>query len=136
MKEIIRFEPDLINIIGLSSYEAVDVAVISRWKLAVVFLERPDQIWFLDLNSIKQQEKVSDSKWFDHLHFDDIPKDYITSFDKQLNIKANVYKPPLALPVLKAQRVMYFEDSIDEFEVKDGLLLVRTCTKDLFVYSE
>jgi hypothetical protein len=47
-----------------------------------------------------------------------------------------VYKPPLALPVLKAQRVMYFEDSIDEFEVKDGLLLVRTCTKDLFVYSE
>jgi len=53
MKEIIRFEPDLINIIGLSSYEAVDVAVISRWKLAVVFLERPDQIWFLDLNSIK-----------------------------------------------------------------------------------
>ena len=42
MKEIIRFEPNLINIIGLSSYEAVDVAVISRWKLAVVFLERPD----------------------------------------------------------------------------------------------
>lgn len=31
---------------------------------------------------------------------------------------------------------MYFEDNIDEFEVKDGFLLVRTSTMDLFVYSE
>ena len=37
MKEIIRFEPNLINIRGILAHELIDVAIISRWKLACVF---------------------------------------------------------------------------------------------------
>ena len=70
MKEIIRFEPDLINIRGIRNYEAIDVAVISRWKLAVVFFERPDQIWFLDLNAIKKTpDPDCPNKFLQHLKF-------------------------------------------------------------------
>lgn len=53
-----------------------------------------------------------------------------------MNLEKHVYKPPAQLPNLQAKRVMYFEDSVSEFEIKDGLLIVLTTAKDLLVYCE
>lgn len=54
----------------------------------------------------------------------------------ELEKHCNIYSPPPSMPILRAKRVMYFEDSVSEFILKDGLLIVLTTAKDLLVYAE